>query len=240
MSQFEAHAMCDGGDLDCGSGLLLIIMKHMKPLDRGQVLEIRSRERTVADDLPAWCRMVEHEFLGSEPGENWTSYYVKKGGKQKEESLDDDLKAAKGYQWAVRTSDAEGLSAKVHTRNHSLIVGQPAEFSPKVEAPSAVDHLLAALSSCLVVGFKSHGSKRNIIVDEMEMNLKGKLDNVLYHLELEDTGSPKLTEITGVLYVTSPNEEQELKDNWAFTLERSPIYQTLKDTVNIQIKFTAV
>ena len=52
-------AVCDGGDLDCGSGLLLIIKKAMDPLSDGEILEVRSRERSVADDLPAWCRMVE-------------------------------------------------------------------------------------------------------------------------------------------------------------------------------------
>ncbi|MBB5173364.1 sulfurtransferase TusA family protein [Texcoconibacillus texcoconensis] len=239
MSQFTAHSMCDGGDLDCGSGLLLIIKKSITPLEPGQVLEVRSRERTVADDLPVWCRMVDHEFLGSEPGENTTSYYVQKGG-QVVESLDEDLKAAKNYQWVVRTSNDEDLTAKVHSRNHSFTVGQPAEFSEKVEAPSAVDHLLASLSSCLVVGFKSHSSKRNITIDHTEMMLKGKLDNVLYHMELEDTGSPQIIEVTGTFYVTSPNEEEELRDLWKLTIERSPIYQTLKHTIDIKINFSII
>ena len=34
----------DGGDLDCGSGLLLLIRKHIDPLARGQILEVRSTE----------------------------------------------------------------------------------------------------------------------------------------------------------------------------------------------------
>ncbi|MDQ0255274.1 TusA-related sulfurtransferase/uncharacterized OsmC-like protein [Evansella vedderi] len=238
MSQLIADSMCDGGDLDCGSGLLLIIKKSMDPLAAGQVLEVRSRERTVAEDLPAWCRMAKHEFLGSELGENWTSYFVQKGGKTV--SLEDDLQAAKGYQWVVRTSNSDGLTAKVHSRNHSFLVGQPAEFSAKVEAPSAVDYLLASLSSSLVVGFKSHSSRRNIVIDHMEVTLKGKLDNVLYHMELEDTGSPKVTEVIGTLYISSPNDEQELLDVWKITLDRSPIYQTLKDSIQIQLNFSIV
>lgn len=238
MSQYTAERMCDGGDLDCGSGLLLIIKKNMDLLTSGQVLEVRSRERTVADDLPAWCRMVDHVFLGSEAHENYTSYYVKKGGES--DSVEDDFQAAKGYQWVVRVSGMDGLQAKVHSRNHTLVVGQPAEFSEKVDAPSAVDHLLAALSSCLVVGFKSHSSRRNMIIDQMEMTLKGKLDNVLYHMELEDTGSPRVTEIQGTFYVTSPNDEEELLDVWNITKERSPMYQTLKDSVNIQLNFSMV
>ena len=35
-------AVCDGGDLDCGSGLLLIIRDAMSPLPAGGVLEVES------------------------------------------------------------------------------------------------------------------------------------------------------------------------------------------------------
>lgn len=234
----QPDGMCDGGDLDCGSGLLLIIKKSMDPLMEGQVLEIRSRERTVAEDLPAWCRMVNHEFLGFEKHDNYTSYYVQKGGTTK--SVEEDLEAAKGYQWHVRVRDGKGLTAKVFSRNHSLIAGQPAEFSPKVDAPSAIDYLLTSLGSCLVVGFKAHASRRKIEIDEMEFTLKGKLENVLYHMELEDIGSPKVDQITGVFYVTSPNEEAELQEVWEITLQRSPVYQTLRSAVAINIKFQVI
>ena len=36
----------DGGDLDCGNGLLLLIRKHIDPMARGQLLEILSTEAT--------------------------------------------------------------------------------------------------------------------------------------------------------------------------------------------------
>jgi uncharacterized OsmC-like protein/TusA-related sulfurtransferase len=234
----KPDGMCDGGDLDCGSGLLLIIKKSMDALDNGQVLEVRSREKTVAEDLPAWCRMVEHEFLGSKKHEQHTSYFVQKG--RGGESAEDDLNAARGYQWSVRVREDKGLSAKVFSRNHTLTSGQPAEFSPKVDAPSAIDYLLTSLGSCLVVGFKAHASRRNIEIDEMELTLKGKLENILYHMELENHGSPKVEQIIGVFYVTSPNEENELHDVWRTTLERSPIFQTLLPSVSIKIKFQVV
>ena len=40
-------ASFDGGTLDCGSGLLLLIRQHIDPLDPGQLLEIRSSESSV-------------------------------------------------------------------------------------------------------------------------------------------------------------------------------------------------
>lgn len=232
---FEPHGVCDGGDLDCGSGLLLIIKKAMDPLSSGEILEVRSRERTVADDLPAWCRMVNHEFLGSEPGDNTMRYFIRKGSAQEE--LKQDLEAAKGYQWSVRVQVGNGLTAKVHSRNHTFVAGQPADFSPKVDAPSAIDYLLASLASCIIVGFKAQASKRSVEIDNGELTLKGSLDNVLYHMEIEDEGSPKINKITGTFYVSSPAEEDLLEEIWGNTLNRSPIYQTLKDSMTIDLKF---
>jgi TusA-related sulfurtransferase len=59
----------DGGDLDCGSGLILLIRENMLKVPENGILEMRSREPTVGDDLPPWCRMSGHEYLGKTAGE---------------------------------------------------------------------------------------------------------------------------------------------------------------------------
>ena len=46
------HA-CEGGNLDCGSGLLLLIRNAMQAVPAGEILEIRSTEISVREDLPA-------------------------------------------------------------------------------------------------------------------------------------------------------------------------------------------
>jgi len=60
---YVADAAFDGGDLDCGSGLLLLIRRHIDPLRPGRLLELRSREKSVEEDLPAWCRMTGNELV---------------------------------------------------------------------------------------------------------------------------------------------------------------------------------
>ena len=90
----EPKAVCDGGDLDCGSGLLLIIRNAMAPLAAGGILEVRSRELSVKEDLPAWCRMVGHSLLhqrGADGG--YTHYFLRKKGDDQE--LQADLLKAK-------------------------------------------------------------------------------------------------------------------------------------------------
>ena len=49
---FTPKASFDGGDLDCGNGLLLLIRRHIDPLAPGELLEIRSRELSVDEELP--------------------------------------------------------------------------------------------------------------------------------------------------------------------------------------------
>src|SRR5437764_12088562 len=69
----------DGGDLDCGNGLLLLIRKHIDPLGRGQLLEILSTEISVDEDLPAWCRLTGNELVSKSKDGKQRSFLVCKG-----------------------------------------------------------------------------------------------------------------------------------------------------------------
>ncbi|MEW6256274.1 MAG: 5-methyltetrahydropteroyltriglutamate--homocysteine methyltransferase [Pseudomonadota bacterium] len=69
----------DGGDMDCGNGLLLLIRKHIDPLPRGGLLEIRSTEISVDEDLPAWCRLTGNEFVSWTKVKKQRSFLVCKG-----------------------------------------------------------------------------------------------------------------------------------------------------------------
>jgi 5-methyltetrahydropteroyltriglutamate--homocysteine methyltransferase len=76
---FPPTVSFDGGDLDCGSGLLLLIRKHIDPLEPGQLLEIKSTDTSVEEDLPAWCRLTRNELISRVRAEKVRSYLVRKG-----------------------------------------------------------------------------------------------------------------------------------------------------------------
>jgi 5-methyltetrahydropteroyltriglutamate--homocysteine methyltransferase len=69
----------DGKDLDCGNGLLLLIRRHLDPLERGQLLEVLSTESSVEEDLPAWARLTGNELVSRTRQGNRRSYLVCKG-----------------------------------------------------------------------------------------------------------------------------------------------------------------
>ncbi|MFO0984165.1 MAG: sulfurtransferase TusA family protein [Planctomycetota bacterium] len=76
---FGADVSFDGGDLDCGNGLLLLIRKHVDPLAPGQLLEILSTDSSVESDLPAWCRLTGNELVSWTRSGRQRSFLVCKG-----------------------------------------------------------------------------------------------------------------------------------------------------------------
>ncbi len=76
---YEPDSGFDGGDLNCGNGLLLLIRRHIDPLEPGQLLEIRSTEISVDEDLPAWCRMTRNELVSWTRQGSQRSFLVSKG-----------------------------------------------------------------------------------------------------------------------------------------------------------------
>jgi TusA-related sulfurtransferase len=74
----EPDAVYDAGSLGCGDGPLPIIAATLREMAPASVLEIRSTDPGVAADLPAWCRMTGHKFLGGGSGEDEGRYFVQR------------------------------------------------------------------------------------------------------------------------------------------------------------------
>jgi TusA-related sulfurtransferase/uncharacterized OsmC-like protein len=232
-------AVCDGGDLDCGSGLLLIIRNAMQPLPPGGMLEVRSREISVKEDLPAWCRLVGHTLVALQAGEGaYTHYYVRK--QQADEALKTDIDKARSFVWSARVRWTEGMQARAFIRNHSFLVGQPASFDTQDIAPSAVEYVLAAIGGCLAVGFQWRASRRGLEVRNLEVSLQAQAENILVFLGLEEQGHPGLKTIDGRLYVDADGDEDVLQEIWQETLKRSPVTQSLLREVPAQLELRRV
>lgn len=231
--------MFDGGDLDCGSGLILLIREHMLPVPSGGVLEMRSREPTVGDDLPPWCRMAGHEFLGSLPGEGSAQrYFVRKGtasaaGEAK--ALEEDKRKAETYAWRLRVRSTGPLESTVYCRSFSFKIGQPASFEEKDKHPSAVEMLLGSLGAALSTGFATEAARAGLTVDDIELTVRGRLGNPLAPLGLGE-GDPGLSAVEVKCFASSPSDEPAIREAWARAVERSPVFATLARATEMSVK----
>ena len=234
----EPDAVCDGGDLDCGSGLLLIIRDAMKPLDAGQILEVRSTEPSVGEDLPAWCRMTGHGMEGiAERDVRTKSFFVRKQGADSD--LEKHREEAQDFEWRVRIKSGAGMSARSYVRNHTLEIGQPASFDTEDAAASAVEHLLSALGSCVAVGLRWRLGREGFEVRHLEVSLRARAENVLVFLGIEDQGSPGFRAIRGTVFVDSDADPDRLEALFQDTLRRSPVAQTLLHPVDLGVRCRA-
>ena len=231
----------DGGDLDCGSGLVLLIRENMLQTPEGGILEMRSREPTVADDLPPWCRMAGHVYLGKTAGDSYTRYFVRKGSgaRQEEEALKKDKEEARKYEWRLRARSTGHLKSTVYTRNFSFDVGQAASFEEKDTNPCALEYLLGALAGSLTTGFATECSRDSLEVDDIELSLSGALNNILAHMGLE-AGDPGLQRIALKCFASTFADEDKVQQAWQRTVDRSPLVTTLRKAAEMEIKLVIV
>jgi TusA-related sulfurtransferase len=231
----------DGGDLDCGSGLILLIRENMLKVREGGVLEMRSREPTVGVDLPPWCRMVGHEYLGSLQTPKYVRYFMRRdaGGKDDDQELQKDRERARSYEWRLRTRSTGHLKSTVYCRNFSFDVGQPVSFEEKDQYPSAVEYLLGALSASLSTGFATEIARAGLEVDDIEITAKGKLENALALLG-DEGGEPAFSTIELKCFASTLEDEKQVRAIWEQTLRRSPIAATLRRAVDLKASFVVV
>jgi tRNA 2-thiouridine synthesizing protein A len=62
-ARLSADAFYDAGAQGCADGALDEVAALLRRLAPGQTLEVRATEPSVANDLPAWCRMTGHELV---------------------------------------------------------------------------------------------------------------------------------------------------------------------------------
>ena len=230
-----------GGELDCGSGLILLLRENMIKVPEGGILEMQSCEPTVGDDLPPWCRMVGHTYLGALEGQGCIRYFIRRetAFEDEKKELEADKEKAKSYEWRVRARYSGNLQSRVYCRNFSIDIGQPASFEEKDKHPSAVEFLLAALAGDLATGFASDCVRNGLEVDDIEMTVKGRLENILVHLGLQE-GYPGFSSIEIKCFASTFDEESKVREAWRRTVEFSPLASTLKKAVELQLKLAIV
>ena len=235
-------AVFDGGDMDCGSGLILLIRENMLRVRPGEVLEMISREPTVAHELPPWCRMVGHEYLGCAAGESGTRYFLRRGtggGVDDPAALEEDKVRAREFQFRLRARVTGALEAKVYARNFSWSVGQAVSFEERDTHPCALEQLLGAVAADAAACFTLACGRRGLVVEDVELTVKATLLDVLGHLGLSD-GDPGLDFLELTCFVSTADREEAVREAWREGLTRSPLWRTIGKAARVKERLAFV
>jgi len=124
----QVSRLIDGGDMDCGSGLLLLITRTVRQLQPGEALAIRSQEPSVAVDLPIWAELAGHPIVGkvaeTSAGPWWFAVQKSNGV----------LSPTSGFSQGVRTPVGQRLWAYTNFDCNLACLYCCAESSPRAAA----------------------------------------------------------------------------------------------------------
>lgn len=56
----------------------MALMKAMKPVPAGEILELHAEDTGAREDIPSWCNMTGHKLLASQTGEDGNHYIIQK------------------------------------------------------------------------------------------------------------------------------------------------------------------
>ena len=167
------------------SGLLLLIRKAVNAVPPGGVLEIRSTEISVREDLPAWCRMTKNPYLGWAPADTHNKYFVRKGESvQPEAALAEQQ--ARDYRWQCRAL-VWGCSARYTVGTRAGMWGSQRVLMQDA-APSAVEYVLGALGACWPWASRSTPHAVASRWKGSKIALSGQIDNIFVFLGLDPEG----------------------------------------------------
>lgn len=226
----------DGGAMDCGSGLILLIRQNMLEVPVGGILEIRSSEPTVESELPPWCRMVGHTHVGTvKEQEGAWRHWVQRGDETKSEQagLDSDKQKAQAFKWSMRARRTSDLETTLYTRNFSWKSAASIDFDRTGKLPSSLEQFFGAILSdvmnCLALRCSRHG----IILDDLEATLNATLNNTLAAVGLE-SGEASVDKIAVAIYVTTPAPETEIRSRLDEALADSAAFGTMRKACEIE------
>lgn len=121
-----------------------------------------------------------------------------------------------------------------HARPHVLAGDEPDVLLGNDSGANAVEAALAALASCLAVGFAYNAAARGIEVEELTFNLEGDLDLHAF-LGLSDRQRPGFDKIRVSYNLKSPAGKQKLDELEEHVLRTSPVLDIIRNPVPVTV-----
>jgi hypothetical protein len=141
-----------------------------------------------------------------------------------------------GTAWTLRVTGSGREALRVSTRRHQFTAGRPLEFDAESAAVSAFEYALGAVGAEIVGGLQAFSRRRRIVVDEVEALVTGEVDHALAYLEVVgEPGPPRIGRIHVKLYVSSPEDPQNVRRVFDDVVARLPLVGTLRETVPVEI-----
>jgi uncharacterized OsmC-like protein len=122
---------------------------------------------------------------------------------------------------------------RIRTREFHIEGDEPEQILGERTAPNAVELLLAALGSCLSVGYAANAAAMGIELDDLRFELSGEVD-LRGFLGISEDVRAGYEEVTVTTYVDTDAPEEELAELRERVEATSPLVDSIANEVPIE------
>ena len=140
--------------------------------------------------------------------------------------------------WSAQVRWAGGFRSEATIRDFQPTPSdEPTGLGGTDTAPNPVEQLLAALGSCLAVGYAANATARGIAINDLRISLDGDL-NLESFLGLAP-GHAGFHDIRATVDIDSSADRAALEELHRHVLETSPVGHTLKGSIPVTVQLAA-
>ncbi len=118
-----------------------------------------------------------------------------------------------------------------------MLIDEPPHLLGEDNAPNPSEAVLASLGACLAVGVHANATARGVALTKLELELEGDI-NVTAVWGVGDLGEKRLgfTDVRVKIHLEAEASREELEDLVAHSNVWSPVANTLRNPVNLDVK----
>lgn len=149
------------------------------------------------------------------------------------ESMKADPKNAQ-VKFMANTKWVSGAYSKTNIRDFVMECDEPSALLGTNKVPNPVETILAALGSCLAVGFAYNAAARDINLESLEISLEGDLD-LRGFLGVSGDVRPGYQNIKATCRIRSDASKEKLRELYEHVKRTSPVVDILSNAEPITI-----
>lgn len=136
-------------------------------------------------------------------------------------------------QCVTSIDDFDQAGERVHTHEFTVEGDEPEQILGNRTAPNAVELLLAALGSCLSVGYAANAAAMGIELDELRFDLEGDVD-LRGFLGISEDVRAGYDSVTCTVYIDADATEAELAELRERVERTSPLMDNISNEVELE------
>lgn len=144
-----------------------------------------------------------------------------------------------GLQCVTSIDDFDQAGERIHTREFRIEGDEPEQILGKRTAPNAVELLLAAIGSCLSVGYAANAAAMDIELDELWFELEGDVD-LRGFLGIDEEVRAGYDSVSCTVHVDADASEEELAELRQRVEATSPLMDNVTNAVRLETELVSV